>query len=53
METVQLPPEAVAAAGGVMAYSVICMITGLWMVWLLWVHHERDSCMFTLSALRM
>jgi len=40
----QLPPEAVGAAVGVLIYSLICLASGLFLLWLVWVHDERKSC---------
>ncbi|KAK3900358.1 hypothetical protein C8A05DRAFT_17328 [Staphylotrichum tortipilum] len=39
----QLPPEAVGAAAGVLIYSLICLTSGLFLLWMVWVHDERKS----------
>lgn len=40
----QLPPEVVGVAAGVLIYSLICLASGIFLLWLVWVHDERKSC---------
>lgn len=41
---VQLPPEAAGTAAGILFYSIVCLAIVLFLVWLVWAHHERQSC---------
>ncbi|KAL2266933.1 hypothetical protein VTJ83DRAFT_4210 [Remersonia thermophila] len=38
-----LPPEVASVAGPVLAYSLICLSCGFFLLWLVWVHDERKS----------
>ncbi|KAK4041900.1 hypothetical protein C8A01DRAFT_34006 [Parachaetomium inaequale] len=40
---VQLPPEVLGVAVVVLVYSLICLFSGCFLVWLVWVHEERKS----------
>ncbi|ORY56101.1 uncharacterized protein BCR38DRAFT_304062, partial [Pseudomassariella vexata] len=46
---VQLLNEVVGTAVGVLIYSFCCAICSLLLIWLVWVHHERDSFVALLS----
>ncbi|KAJ4294797.1 hypothetical protein N0V88_005031 [Collariella sp. IMI 366227] len=39
----QLPPEVVGVAAAILAYSFICLASGFFLMWLVWVHEERKS----------
>ncbi|KAL2136759.1 hypothetical protein VTI74DRAFT_1800 [Chaetomium olivicolor] len=39
----QLPPDVVGAAAGVLVYSFICLASGMFLMWLVWIHDERKS----------
>ncbi|KAK4149562.1 hypothetical protein C8A00DRAFT_18758 [Chaetomidium leptoderma] len=43
MAAALLPPEVVGVAAGVLTYSFICLASGLFLLWLVWVHDERKS----------
>jgi hypothetical protein len=40
----QVPPEVLGVAVGVLIYSLICLASGIFMLWMVWVHNERKSC---------
>jgi len=40
----QLPPEAYADAGGMVFYSVVCLLASITLLLLLWAHGELNSC---------
>ncbi|AEO60599.1 hypothetical protein MYCTH_2129707 [Thermothelomyces thermophilus ATCC 42464] len=39
----QVPPDVLGTAVGVLVYSLICLISGFFLLWLVWVHEERKS----------
>ncbi|KAI1345241.1 hypothetical protein F5Y15DRAFT_365339 [Xylariaceae sp. FL0016] len=45
----QLPDGTLGTAVGVLIYSLICALCSCLMIWLVWVHHERDSYVALLS----
>ncbi|KAI0025225.1 hypothetical protein F4780DRAFT_419965 [Xylariomycetidae sp. FL0641] len=45
----QLPPEALGVAVWVLAYSVLCLACSSLMIWMVWLHRERDSYVALLS----
>jgi hypothetical protein len=47
----QLPPEVVGVAAGVLIYSLICLASGFFLLWLVWVHDERKSYVSMLACL--
>ncbi len=47
----QLPPEVVAVAVVVLIYSLICLASGFFLLWLVWVHDERKSYVSMLAGL--
>ncbi|KAG7287009.1 hypothetical protein NEMBOFW57_006509 [Staphylotrichum longicolle] len=47
----QLPPEVVGVAAGVLVYSLICLASGIFLLWLVWVHDERKSYVAMLGLL--
>ncbi|ETS79463.1 hypothetical protein PFICI_09316 [Pestalotiopsis fici W106-1] len=40
---VQVPDEALGTVVGVLIFSLLCLTCSILMIWLVWVHHERDS----------
>jgi hypothetical protein len=50
---IQLPDEALGAVVGVLIFSIICLLCTCIMIWLIWTHHERDSCKYTGIAARV
>ncbi|KAK8086572.1 hypothetical protein PG994_001546 [Apiospora phragmitis] len=38
-----LLPEVIPVAAGVLAYSIVCLLFSLLLIWLVWVHRERGS----------
>lgn len=41
---VQLLDEVVGIAVAVLFYAILCLTASCIMIWLVWTHHERDSC---------
>ena len=41
---VQFPEEALAIAGCIVAWSLICLASSVFLVHLVWVHNEKRSC---------
>ncbi|KAL2168222.1 hypothetical protein VTG60DRAFT_281 [Thermothelomyces hinnuleus] len=39
----QVPLDVLGTAVGVLVYSLICLISGFFLLWLVWVHDERKS----------
>lgn len=40
----QLPPEVAPVAGAVLAHSFVCLLSGFFLLWMVWIHDERKSC---------
>jgi hypothetical protein len=40
----QVPSEVLGVAVGVLIYSFICLASGIFLLWMVWVHDERKSC---------
>lgn len=40
----QVPPDALGSAIAVLVYSLICLFSGFFFLWMVWVHDERKSC---------
>ncbi len=47
----QLPPEVVGVAVVVLVYSIICLASGFFLLWLVWGHDERKSYVSMLAGL--
>ena len=47
----QLPPEVLGVAAGVLVYSLVCLASGFFLLWLVWVHDERKSYVSMLGGL--
>ncbi|KAK4246537.1 hypothetical protein C7999DRAFT_15333 [Corynascus novoguineensis] len=39
----QVPPDVLGSAIGVLVYSLICLFSGFFFLWMVWVHDERKS----------
>ena len=39
----QLLPEVIPVAAGVLAFSIVCLLFSILLIWLVWVHRERTS----------
>ncbi|KAL2196792.1 hypothetical protein P885DRAFT_69276 [Corynascus similis CBS 632.67] len=39
----QVPPDALGSAIAVLVYSLICLFSGFFFLWMVWVHDERKS----------
>ncbi|KAK8129807.1 hypothetical protein PG999_002187 [Apiospora kogelbergensis] len=56
----QLLPEVIPVAAAVLAYSIVCLLFSILLIWLVWVHRERTSyvamlgyftCLSTLASI--
>ncbi|KAH6635097.1 hypothetical protein B0J18DRAFT_406677 [Chaetomium sp. MPI-SDFR-AT-0129] len=47
----QLPPEVAGVAVGVLVYSLVCLASGFFLLWLVWIHDERRSYVALLASM--
>ncbi|KAK3390309.1 hypothetical protein B0H63DRAFT_110867 [Podospora didyma] len=46
----QLPADALGAAVAILIYSFLCLVSGAFLVWLIWIHNERQSYVALLAS---